>query len=212
MSGIDTKQITSGTLPLTRGGTGQVSKAAAFDGLSPATTKGDLVVFSTTGVRRAVGADGQVLTADSTQADGVKWAVSPSGTFVQSTFDEITTDYSSSSATFIDLLTRSITIAASSVLIVTFDASFSASLTNKTVYFRITIDGATYRATACRLQQAGTHASAALTIRVTGLSAGARSVKVQQKSDDTLQIFTVLAGDAGANAHHASLLCMEVTV
>lgn len=37
------------------------------------TTKGDLATFSTTPVRLPVGADGTVLTADSTQPDGIAW-------------------------------------------------------------------------------------------------------------------------------------------
>lgn len=46
-----------------------------FDGLSPQTTKGDLVSRSTTtAVRVGVGSDGTVLTADSSQASGIKWA------------------------------------------------------------------------------------------------------------------------------------------
>lgn len=46
-----------------------------FDSLSPQTTKGDLISRSTTAaVRVAVGADNTVLTADSAQASGVKWA------------------------------------------------------------------------------------------------------------------------------------------
>jgi hypothetical protein len=47
---------------------------------SVATTKGDLLVATGSAVivRRAVGSDGQVLTADSAQSDGVKWAT-PSG-------------------------------------------------------------------------------------------------------------------------------------
>ena len=41
---------------------------------SPLTTKGDLLGFSTLNIRLAVGANDYVLTADSTQAAGVKWA------------------------------------------------------------------------------------------------------------------------------------------
>jgi hypothetical protein len=43
-------------------------------GASPLTTKGDIHGFSTTDARIPVGADGQVLVADSTKALGVKWA------------------------------------------------------------------------------------------------------------------------------------------
>lgn len=41
---------------------------------SPLTTKGDIWGYSTTDARVPVGSNGQVLTADSTQALGVKWA------------------------------------------------------------------------------------------------------------------------------------------
>lgn len=46
-----------------------------FDGLSPQTTKGDLISrTTTTAVRVPIGTDNTVLTADSSQANGVKWA------------------------------------------------------------------------------------------------------------------------------------------
>jgi hypothetical protein len=45
---------------------------------SPLTTKGDVWGYSTTNARIPVGTDGQVLTADSAQVLGVKWAT-PSG-------------------------------------------------------------------------------------------------------------------------------------
>lgn len=61
-------------LAITRGGTGAATANAGFNALSPQTTKGDLIGFSTVAARLAVGTNGQVLQADSTQTLGVKWA------------------------------------------------------------------------------------------------------------------------------------------
>jgi hypothetical protein len=65
----------TGTLPIANGGTGQVTALAGFNALSPLTTKGDLLTHNgTNNVRLAVGTDTYVLTADSAEATGVKWA------------------------------------------------------------------------------------------------------------------------------------------
>lgn len=47
---------------------------------SPLTTKGDIWVYDTGDVRLPIGTDGYVLTADSTQTKGMKWAAVTSGT------------------------------------------------------------------------------------------------------------------------------------
>ena len=70
----------TGVVAIANGGTGQNSKTAAFDALSPSTTKGDLILHNgTNNLRLAVGTNNQVLAADSAQATGVKWtnAASP---------------------------------------------------------------------------------------------------------------------------------------
>ena len=46
---------------------------------SPLTTKGDLYTYSTTDARLGVGTNGQILTADSAEATGLKWASAASG-------------------------------------------------------------------------------------------------------------------------------------
>ncbi|WP_413558528.1 beta strand repeat-containing protein [Bdellovibrio sp. HCB209] len=70
----------SGILPIASGGTGASTKTAAFDALSPLAAKGSIVTHNgTNNISLAVGTNGQVLTADSAVAAGVKWA-SPTAT------------------------------------------------------------------------------------------------------------------------------------
>jgi hypothetical protein len=80
-TGLPLSSGITGTLAVANGGTGQTTVTAAFDALSPATTKGDLIVHNgTNDVRLAVGAtNGHVLTVDSTIATGVKWAAAGGG-------------------------------------------------------------------------------------------------------------------------------------
>lgn len=54
--------------------------AVDIDDVTPTTTKGDIIVEDgTNAIRVAVGANDQVLTADSAQASGVKWAAAAGG-------------------------------------------------------------------------------------------------------------------------------------
>lgn len=75
VTGLPLTTGVTGTLPIGNGGTGQTGKTAAFDALSPNTTKGDITARgSSNNERVAVGSDGQVLTADSASSSGIKWS------------------------------------------------------------------------------------------------------------------------------------------
>jgi hypothetical protein len=67
---IAASQITSGTLGIANGGTGQITASAAFNALSPITTTGDLILGTgvNTASRLGIGSNGYVLTSDGTTA------------------------------------------------------------------------------------------------------------------------------------------------
>lgn len=70
-----------GVIAIAQGGTGQAAKTAAFDALSPLTTKGDLLAFNgSNNVRHTAGIDGRKLHCLSTATNGVAW-VSPTEGF-----------------------------------------------------------------------------------------------------------------------------------
>ena len=77
-------------------------------GSSPLTTKGDLYTYSTTDARLGVGTNGQVLTADSAEATGIKWATAASGggmtLLSTTTLSGATTTISSISQSYKDLV------------------------------------------------------------------------------------------------------------
>jgi hypothetical protein len=95
------------------------------------TTKGDIIVATgnATLVRQGVGTNGQVLTADSTQADGVIWATPVSGKVLQVVGAFQSTEVASSSTSYADTnLTATITpTSATSKILVLFSQPIGRS-------------------------------------------------------------------------------------
>ena len=75
---INGNQITSGTVAIANGGTGQATASAGFNALSPVTTTGDLIVGNGTNsaTRLGIGTNGYVLTSNGTTA---VWQASTGG-------------------------------------------------------------------------------------------------------------------------------------
>jgi hypothetical protein len=107
--------------------------------------KGDLIAATAadTPARIAVGTNGQVLTADSTAATGLKWATpSAGGTFPKLTYVSPTANFTTTSTTYVDATGYTITftpVSATNVIEVKFNAGYATS--GNTRSFRILLDG-----------------------------------------------------------------------
>lgn len=80
LSGVSLTTQVTGTLPLANGGTGQTTKAAAFNALSPVTTTGDLIIGNgvNSNTRLAIGASGRYLVSNGSTASWQPLSVSAS--------------------------------------------------------------------------------------------------------------------------------------
>lgn len=83
---LDAAKITTGQIPIARGGTGAGTAQAAINALVGFTTKGDVLAFTgTNAVRQGVGTEGQVLVARAASSTGIAWEESPQRRTIQRT-------------------------------------------------------------------------------------------------------------------------------
>jgi len=112
----------------------------------PLTTKGDLYGFSTVPARVAVGTNGQVLTADSTIATGVKWATAASASPTSGN-SFVSTAQSTTSDTYTGLSTaQTVTMTTGTKVLVLLNATVNSSTATQDEYISVAVSGATTRA------------------------------------------------------------------
>lgn len=125
----------------------------------------------------------------------------------QSVSADLAVNTTTTSLTFIDLLTANIAVGGAGFLLIWFTVAGSLLAVNQTAFFRITVDGVAQRGVAFRSPSAGQPAGASICLRVPVVS-GARVVKAQWRvSGSTGQIRPVLQPDAES----AELVVAEVS-
>ena len=110
--------------------------------------KGDLIVASAdnTVARLAVGSNNQILTADSTATNGIKWAAAPSSS-PTSASSNVTTGQSTTSTTFTDLTTSgpSVTVTTGTKALVIMASQILISTNGNNAHMSFEVSGATTR-------------------------------------------------------------------
>jgi hypothetical protein len=132
-----------------------------------------------------------------------------SPTLLQSVFTEQTTDTTTASATFVTLLTQTITISAGSILLIEVTASFSNTAANNNMDIQLVIDGTAVRGCGTRSLVVNQATSTAIVYRKTGLAVGAHTRLVQWRTPGG---GTARCRPVTTVNEHASIMVQEVTV
>ena len=189
-----------------------VTKAAASAGVATTVARSDHKHDVSTGVPVSIGvanAEGTATTlarSDHVHAGG---GGGGTGSVIQTVFNEITVDTSTTSLTFVSLMSQAITITANSRLLIRFDASYSAVTNNTDTSFRISVDGTPRRGTGGTARNTTPASDSSSITWVSGpLAAGSRTVLIEwlvSSSTANINVVTV------PSSHHASLVIQEIS-
>lgn len=130
---------------------------------------------------------------------------------VQTAFAELTSDTTTTSTSFVDLLTITVTTGANPVIL-----HFSVSANNNSgffqhqQYFQLLVDGSATRGCSMRSVNSNHAASGGLVYKTSALTAGSHTFKIQWRTDSGLA--TAQIRPASQPNEHASFILEEVTV
>jgi hypothetical protein len=151
--------------------------------VTPLTTKGDLFTFDTADARLGVGANGTVLTADSAEATGLKWAT-PSSSSPYLAYTQVTAGNSTTSSTYQDVTSATITFTApaSGAVKLSIEAAMWATGGNQDMFVAFREGSTTImERTTGSISQASQYRRTISGV-VTGVSAGSHTYKISIKS------------------------------
>jgi hypothetical protein len=136
--------------------------------------------------------------------------VGGSGSIGSGLFTNITVNTTTTSATFVDLLSTSITISDQSKILISFTGSMSNASNNQTHFFRVLVNGATITGggTGTRIASgAGNPQVIAIHVQTAALTAGTYTIALQWRTTGgTVQCRPIAAPDA----EHAAMVVQEI--
>ena len=186
-----------------------VTKAAASAGVATTVARSDHKHDVTTGVPVSTGvANAEGVATTLARSDHIHATAAISGGVEQTIFNQITVDTSTTSTTFVTLMSQAITVAANSRVMVQFDVSYTASTNNTDTSFRVSLDGTPQRGTGGTSRNTVPASDSCTLTWVSGaLTAGPHTVLMEWLVSSSTALINVVTQPG---SHHASLVVQEI--